>query len=183
MRMLDEGEFINASGKKISLKNVVIFWTTNLSEYVGPKVIRPLLCEDNMLKIPVEEKLSGNDGLRKEIIGRFDEVIEYNKLTKENCMVIAEKFINKKKDTFEKNNREIGLTLEYDNSLVEKVVAEANTDLLGARDIRKSMQHNFVDPVIHYMFSKPNISNEKIVVTAEGVANSKIDNVVTFGKQ
>ncbi|MFA6859961.1 MAG: AAA family ATPase [Clostridia bacterium] len=174
MRMLDEGEFIDAKGKKISLKNTVIFCTTNLSEYVSK----------NNIEQSVEEKISGNDGLRKEIIGRFDEVIEYKHLSKDNLIKIAKKFVDKKKSNFEINNEEQNLKLNYDNTLLEKIVKEANTDLLGARDLKKSMQKCFVQPVIDILLKNKNLSDSNILVNNTGaeILNPTIKNENNFNK-
>lgn len=162
MRMLDEGEFINARGKKLSLKNTVIFCTTNLTEYVNDGLI------DSK---SVEERISSRDGLRKEIIGRFDEVIEYKKLLNQDLIFIATKFVDKQKDAFNKNNSENKLSLSYDNSLLQKIVNNSNADLLGARDLRKSIQKYFIQPVINHMIENPNISKTEIKVSENGVIN------------
>ena len=140
MRMLDEGQFINSVGKVIPLNNTVIFCTSNVTEYISG--------ED----IPVEQKITGEKGLRKEIVGRFDEVVEYRHLSKQDCKEIAKKFILAKIiANFESKNQNSGIKLDYTNSLVEKIVEQANTDLFGARDLKKTIQKYFITPVAKYI--------------------------------
>ncbi|MDY2696365.1 MAG: AAA family ATPase [Eubacteriales bacterium] len=158
MRMLDEGEFINARGKVISLKDTVIFCTTNLTEYVANND------EDYLRKLT-----NDNEGLRKEIVGRFQEVLEYKHLTKDACKQIAQKFfLQKQIDAFNRNNADIGLTLNYDESLLNKIIYDANTDLFGARDIKKSIQKNLIAPVAKFVIkNKP--KDKSILITANGI--------------
>lgn len=147
MRMLDEGEFINAKGKVVSLRNAVIFCTTNLTEYVEQDETN----NENSQKA-VEQKLTSKQGLRKEIVGRFHEVIEYKKLSKEACKTIAKKyFLDKLIKNFEQKNQKRGIKLDYTTSLLDKIVEDANTDLFGARDLKKSIQANFINPITKYI--------------------------------
>ena len=171
MRMLDEGEFINARGKTISLKDAVIFCTTNLTEYV-----------ENEDQSYLEKLTDRQDGLRKEIVGRFQEVVEYKHLTKAACKQIAKRFVQKQIDVFNNNNASNALFLEYTDDLLEKIVKEANSDLFGARDIKKSIQANLIAPVAKYVLTyKP--KQQKIVVSSQGVnADNQNTNTDDLGR-
>lgn len=160
MRMIDEGEFINAKGTVVSLRDAVIICTTNLTEYVQDKTSK------------VEEKITNQDGLRKEIVGRFSEVIEYKMLTKDACKQIAEKFfLSKSIENFETRNQNKGLILKYAPELLDKIVDDANYELLGARDLKKSIQKNFISPVSKYIV-KNNPQNQTLIVNKNGVASN-----------
>ena len=159
MRILDEGEFIDARGRIISLRESVIFCTTNLTEYLE---------KDNK---SVEEKMTSQEGLRKEIVGRFSEVIEYKKLSHECCRTIVERFIEGKLENFNKKNQGANITLSYTMELVDKIIDEANTDLLGARDLKKTIQKYFITPVSDYVI-KNNPSNVCLIVTPDSIIES-----------
>lgn len=145
MRMLDEGKFINAKGEEISLENTVIFCTTNMSKNKKKTV------GFETGNLGIEEELSSADGFRKEILGRFSDIIEYRKLEKEDCKKIAEEiFIKKLINGFEKNNQN-SLKIEYDKDLLDLIIKEANTDLFGARDLKRAIQKHFVAPISYYI--------------------------------
>lgn len=157
MRMIDEGEFINAKGNVVSLRDAVIMCTTNLTEYVQDKTSI------------LEEKITNTDGLRKEIVVRFSEVIEYKQLSKEACKQIAEKFfLVNNIENFERRNQNKFLKLEYSQSLLDKIVDDANYSLFGARDLKKSIQRNFISPVSKYVI-KNNPQNQTLYVGIDGV--------------
>lgn len=160
MRIIDEGEFINAKGNVVSMRDTIIICTTNLTEYVNDK------------ESAVEEKITNADGLRKEIVGRFSEVIEYKPLTKEACKQIAKKFfLTKNIENFESKNLNKNLKIEYDEALLDKIVECANYKLLGARDLKKSIQTHFISPVTKYILkNKP--TNTTLCVGINGVKNN-----------
>lgn len=161
MRMIDEGEFINAKGNVVSLRDAVIMCTTNLTEYVEDKTSI------------VEEKITHTDGLRKEIVGRFSEVVEYKQLTKEACKQIAKQFfLASNIENFERRNQDKFLKLEYSPDLLDKIVDDANYSLFGARDLKKSIQRNFISPVSKYIISH-NPQNQTLFVGTNGVKTSK----------
>ena len=161
MRMIDEGEFINAKGNVVSLRDAVIMCTTNLTEYVQDKTSI------------VEEKITNKDGLRKEIVGRFSEVIEYNPLTKEACKQIAKKFfLSSNIENFERRNQNKFLKLEYSDELLDKIIEDANFTLFGARDLKKAIQKNFISPVSKYII-KHNPQNQTLYVGIDGVKVSE----------
>lgn len=139
MSILDEGSFTTAKGVVVSLKDTIVFCTTNLTEY-----------QKNKTENVGENLTSGENGLRKEIVGRFTDVIEYKKLNKKDCLKITEMFLNKTIQNFEKNNSN-KIKLIYSNDLPSKIVEECNTGLFGARDLNKSIQKNFVDPISYYI--------------------------------
>lgn len=166
MRMIDEGEFINAKGEKISLRDAVIICTTNYSENKSS-----IVGFGNTAK--TEEQIAGGFGFRKEMVGRFNAVIEYKRLSKESCKKIAEKYFLKKAiKNFNTNNKDNKIKLVYDQTLLDKIVDDANTNFFGARDLKKAIQKNFITPVSTYII-KNNPSNATLVVSADGIKLQK----------
>lgn len=162
MRMIDEGEFINAKGEVISLKDAVIICTTNYSENKST-----IVGFGNSAK--TEEQIAGGFGFRKEMVGRFNAVIEYKRLSKESCKKIAEKYFLKKAiNNFNNNNASKKIKLVYDETLLDKIIEDANTNFFGARDLKKAIQKNFITPVSNYIV-KNNPSNVTLVVTENGI--------------
>jgi len=162
MRMLDEGELITAKGKKISLKDTIVFCTTNLTEYL----------KDNKNSKTINQLITSDGGFRKEIVGRFDEVVEYKKLSFEEYKQIAKIFLDKAIEGFEKGNNK-KIELKYSEDLVDKIVKDADFDTLGARAIKTSIQHNFINRVSKFII-KNGANNCALNVKPEDVELIKI---------
>ena len=165
MRILDEGKFINAKGEELSLENCVIFYTTNISESKRPTV--GFGAKTSIDEVVVTE----GAGLRKETIGRFSEIINYQKLTKESAkQILKNKFMKKVIDGFAKRNNN-GLTLECSDSIYDSILEDANISLFGARDLKKSIQKLFINPVTNYIIE--NEPKNKILVVGKDIIVEK----------
>lgn len=169
MRTLDEAEFVDAKGVKHSLKNNIIFCTTNLSTYIHSLGF-------NASNVRTEDTLSKSvDGFRKEILARFSDVIEYEQLSFDSCRIIAKNFIEKKIKVFSEKNKDRNITLTYTDDLIDAILSEASTNLLGARDLKKYAQNLFVKPITEYIISN-NPTDVTITVSAN---NLKVDGANT----
>lgn len=163
MRILDEGQFINAKGETYNFENTVIICTTNLTQ--NKKTTR--LGFATSQEETTEELVTGDTGFKKEIIGRFSDVIEYERLQKEACTEIAKKFINACIKNFEKYNKR-NIKLKYSEELVEQITYKANTQLLGARDLKKTIQSEFINVVSTYI-SQNDSKDVILTVTPNGI--------------
>jgi len=88
-----------------------------------------------------EDFISG--GFPKEFIGRFDMIVELNKLTTENLKDII---TNSKKSTFVKYIEEIekkGLKVSYSEDIINEIAVETEKLEIGARGIKKVVQEMF----------------------------------------
>lgn len=169
MRMLDEGKFIDAKNVEHSLSKTIIFCTTNATEH-SQKISRPIGFETER-KESVESKLTSKGEMKKEFIGRYDEVIEYRKLSFEECKVIAKNMLDSKISIFENNRKDDKIKLKYSSDLLDKIVKDAEFDLLGARSLKTSIQHNFVNRVAKFLVENK-ISNQTLVVSSDKVQTS-----------
>jgi ATP-dependent Clp protease ATP-binding subunit ClpA len=108
-----------------------------------------------------------------EFINRIDKIIHFNPLTDENLKKISEIELNKVCDRVKEN----GVTINYDESVVEYVYAEAiKQKEYGARPIMRIIQDSISDKVVDYVLlsndenKQFNVSakdNEEIVVNRE----------------
>ncbi|MDP3093377.1 MAG: ATP-dependent Clp protease ATP-binding subunit [bacterium] len=135
LRILDEGFMTDGLGRKISFLNTVIIATSN----AGYQVILEALAKD--LAMPqIKEKLLSHvfeQGLfRPEFINRFDAVVVFKSLTKENLLAIAGLLMQKLK----KNLMEKGIELVITDALKEKIVELGYDPVFGARQMRRVIQ-------------------------------------------
>ncbi|MBE7074829.1 MAG: ATP-dependent Clp protease ATP-binding subunit [Clostridiales bacterium] len=164
MRILDEGQFINAKGEVISFENTVIFCTTNLTQNTVSTI--GFGSENN-----TEENVTKDGGFKKEIVGRFSDVIEYKSLEKDDCKKIAKAFLNKIIKSFEQNNT-YNIKLRYTDDLLDEISNKSNTKLLGARDLKKTIQSEFINVVAAYIVENQCL-NVTLVVSSKGVKKIK----------
>ena len=84
-----------------------------------------------------------NDFLRPEFINRVDEIVYFNQLTEENFKAIAGIMLRELRDSL----TEKGITLTWDDSLIEYLTKESYSVAYGARNLRRFIQKQIEDPL------------------------------------
>jgi ATP-dependent Clp protease ATP-binding subunit ClpA len=98
-----------------------------------------------------------------EFINRIDKIIHFNPLTDENLKKISEIELDKVCDRVKEN----GVTINYDESVVEYVYAEAiKQKEYGARPIMRIIQDSISDKVVDYVLLS-NDENKQFNVSAK----------------
>lgn len=135
LRILDEGFMTDGLGRKISFLNTIIIATSN----AGYQIILEAIAQ-NMETPKIREKLLNHvfevGTFRPEFINRFDAVVIFKSLTKENLLGIADLLLKKLK----KNLIEKGIELVITEPLKEKIVELGYDPIFGARQMRRVIQ-------------------------------------------
>jgi len=135
LQVFDEGYITDGLGRKVSFKNAIIIATSN----AGYKVILKALKEKvewSGVKAELLDYLFENAIFRPEFINRFDAVVVFRPLTKENLLDISELMLKKLKENLSQKHIEFEITLE----LKERIVELGYSPIFGAREMRRVIQ-------------------------------------------
>ena len=135
LQVLDEGHLTDGLGRKVDFKNSIIIATSN----AGYQVILEALKKDKAMPEIKDELLDFlfKEGIfRPEFINRFDAVIVFKSLTKENLLDIAELLLQKLK----KNLKEKEIEFVITQPLKEKIMELGYRPVFGAREMRRVIQ-------------------------------------------
>jgi len=135
LQVLDEGFLTDGLGRKVDFKSAIIIATSN----AGYKVILEALQEKvewSGVKQKLLDYLFEKAIFRPEFINRFDAVIVFRPLSKENLLDIAELMLQKLKKNLKEKNIEFIITLP----LKEKIVELGFSPVFGAREMRRVIQ-------------------------------------------
>jgi ATP-dependent Clp protease ATP-binding subunit ClpA len=135
LQILDEGYFSTSRGKRISLRNLVIIATSN----AGSKDILQATLEHRGLawfKDTLVKKLIASNVFRAELLNRFDDIILFEPLSKENLREIAKLELN------EVAERTKGAMVRIDvtDELLDFVVNNGFEPEFGARPMKRLIQ-------------------------------------------
>ena len=139
LQILDDGRVTDSNGRTVDFKNTIIIMTSNLgSEYIldgeNDKVIKEL-----------------HSYFRPEFINRIDEIIVFNKLTKDVIGEILKKIIGEIEDRLIDLNVKITLSDEAFNYFIDNGYDEA----FGARPLKR-----LVSKTLEVLLAKKLINNE-----------------------
>jgi ATP-dependent Clp protease ATP-binding subunit ClpB len=83
------------------------------------------------------------DFLRPEFINRIDDIVVFNRLTKENFSFICRIMLSDLQGVL----TDKGIALDYDDKAVEYLVNKGFSEKYGARNLRRLIQTDIEDPV------------------------------------
>jgi ATP-dependent Clp protease ATP-binding subunit ClpC len=135
LQIFDEGHLTDGMGRKVSFKNTIIIATSN----AGAEIIWEKLRETQKLEIIKEDLLSyliQNKIFSPELLNRFDGVIIFKPLTKENLLKIAELLLKK----IQKQLKEREIDFVITEPLKEKIVELSYDPKFGAREMQRVIQ-------------------------------------------
>ena len=141
LQILDEGVLTDSHGNKVSFKDAVIIITSNVgSNLVSNKknsigfgtTADKTVIQDN--KSIIMSALKEN--FRPEFLNRLDSVVVFNPLGVDSCKIIASKMLNELKIRVS----DLGIKVNFAESVVDAVVANGFDAKMGARNIKREIQ-------------------------------------------
>ncbi|MBR1555805.1 MAG: ATP-dependent Clp protease ATP-binding subunit [Oscillospiraceae bacterium] len=138
LQILEDGILTDSTGRKISLRNCLIFMTSNLGMHEIQNTVGFLEHSRQNQAVSVLKKT-----LPPELINRIDEILVFENLSHESLMQIAERQL----DTLAERTMQNGIALEYDSNAVEWIASCPDTAQYGARPIRRLLTQEIENPL------------------------------------
>ena len=145
LQILDDGKITDAQGRQVNFENSIIVMTTNAgsdnsSAISGFSEKRELIAKDK-----TEKALSSF--LRPEFINRIDEIITFNRLSKEDFLEIAKISLDK----LSAHLNEKGTRLTYSEDVLGFIAEKSYSEKYGARNMRRFIERNVEDKIASLM--------------------------------
>lgn len=165
LQILDDGRITDAQGRTVNFENTVIIMTTN----AGSNTKSGSLGFGGSLNDMGRERTlkALNDFLRPEFINRVDEIVYFNQLTEENFRSIAELMLTEVKDAI----AERGITLSWNDTLVDYLVKHSYSVTYGARNLRRTIQKDVEDAIAEKVIERrgENVARIRLSATDDKV--------------
>ena len=101
--------------------------------------------------------------LRPEFINRVDEIVCFNKLSKENFRGIAGIMMGELRQSLEDR----GLNLTWDESVIDYLVEKSYSETYGARNLRRTIQRELEDPIAEKIIDSFEAPISTIIISTE----------------
>jgi len=135
LQVLDDGHITDGLGRKVDFKNAIIIATANAGYEVILDALRNNL-DFAVVKEKLLNKLFDQRVFRPEFINRFDAVVLFKPLSKENLLDIAQLMFGKIQEGLMEKNIDFVITQE----LKEKIVELGYDITYGARNLKRVIQ-------------------------------------------
>ena len=158
LQMLEDGIITDSSGRKLSLRNAMIFLTSNIGMHDSSGSVGFLQSDTKDTK--ALEHLRGV--LPPELLNRMDEVLLFAPLSQESLCSIARNQL----DALTERAAGVGITLHYDESAVLAAADSPDTRRYGARPIRRRLTQEIESPLSQLWLRGEVKAGDTVEVTA-----------------
>lgn len=160
LQIMEDGHLTDSHGRKVSFKESVIIMTSNAGS--STPSVNVGFQQDNDA-ISAFENLG--DYFKPEFLNRFDAIITFNELSKENLLEIIDLMVVDLENSME--NTEI--SIEVTSEAKEKLVDLGYDPRYGARPLRRVIQSNIEDQLTDLILDGQEIKDVVVDVEAEEV--------------
>lgn len=151
LQILDDGRLTDSQGKTVSFKDTIIIMTSNAGS--GDPIVNVGFGTTESTPNSVVDKLTKY--FKPEFLNRFDDIIEFNALTKENLDQIVELMLEKVDQTLQEN----GMSLKVSTNARQKLVELGYDPKMGARPLRRTIQDQIEDKVTDFYLDHPQVKD------------------------
>lgn len=141
LQILDEGHVKDAQGRSINFENTIICMTSNAGSSDKTTGLGFNKTDGDISREKAMKALS--EFLRPEFLGRVDEIVVFDPLSKESYAEIAGLMLTEMKDPLS----EKGIELKYDKRVPAAIAEKAYGKKFGARDIRSVIRSEIEDKI------------------------------------
>ena len=137
LQVLDDGRLTDGQGNTVNFKNTVIIATSNAGFGYGND-------NDDENKVDVMERIA--PFFRPEFLNRFNAVIEFNQLSKEDLKKIVDLMLDQVNKTLAKK----AITLDVTDTAKELLMEQGYDKTMGARPLRRVIESEIRDNVTDF---------------------------------
>ncbi|WP_270235889.1 ATP-dependent Clp protease ATP-binding subunit [Streptococcus anginosus] len=161
LQVLDDGRLTDGQGRTVSFKDTIIIMTSNagtgkVEANVGFGATREGRTNSVLGEL-------GNF-FSPEFMNRFDGIIEFQSLSKENLLKIVDLMLEDVNNRLAVND----IHLDVTDKVKEKLVDLGYDPKMGARPLRRTIQDHIEDAITDYYLEHPSEKELKAVMTSNG---------------
>lgn len=169
LQVLDDGRLTDGQGNIVNFKNTVIIATSNAGFGYGSD-------NDDENKVDVMDRIA--PFFRPEFLNRFNAVIEFNQLSKEDLKKIVDLMLDQVNKTLAKKQ----ITLDVTDAAKDLLMEQGYDKTMGARPLRRVIESEIRDNVTDYYLDHidakhllADVVDGHIVISDKDAANTSDD--------
>ncbi len=179
LQVLDDGRLTDGQGRTVSFKDAIIIMTSNAGTGKSEANVGFGATREGRTNSVLGEL--GNF-FSPEFMNRFDGIIEFKALSKDNLLQIVELMLADVNKRLSSNN----IHLDVTDKVKEKLVDLGYDPKMGARPLRRTIQDYIEDAITDYYLENPSEKDLKAVLTSKEniqIKSAKKVEVKTYEKE
>ena len=161
LQILDDGRLTDAKGRTVSFKDTIIIMTSN----AGAGKIEASVGFGAAIEGRTKSVLGQlNQFFTPEFLNRFDGIVEFKALSKENLLLILDLMLSEVNEQLACQE----IHVDVDDAVKEKLVELGYNPAMGARPLRRVIQDKIEDQVAECYLDAPNKKHMQAVLDEDG---------------
>lgn len=166
LQILDDGRLTDSKGRTVSFKDTIIIMTSNAGQGTSEASVG-FGATKSGTNHSVLDQLS--DYFKPEFLNRFDDIVEFHSLSKQNLLKIVNIMLNE-------TNNEVstkGISIHVTDPAKEKIVELGYNPKMGARPLRRVIQEQVEDKVADFYLDHPQNTEIEVRVSSGNIIVNK----------
>jgi ATP-dependent Clp protease ATP-binding subunit ClpC len=167
LQILEDGALTDSEGRSVNFKNTLIIMTSNLGSPEKQGGSLGFFSADNENNKSKEResriKKALRDTFRPEFLGRIDEIVIFNSLSRENIAQICKIELS----ALQKRLTALGIDIEFSPDVYEYIVEKSFDESSGARKLRSEIRKRIENPISNKIISNEIKIGDRIQINLE----------------
>lgn len=152
LQILDDGRLTDAQGRTVSFKDTIIIMTSNAGTSKVESSVGFAAAKAGTTKSALNHL---GDFFNPEFLNRFDSIVEFKALSKENLLSIVSLMLDEV--NLQLSKQKINLTVA--DEVKEKIVELGYNPSMGARPLNRTIQEYIEDAIADYYLENPRVTS------------------------
>ena len=167
LQILDDGRLTDSKGRVVNFKDTIIILTSNVGATQVQKkatlgfISNPQVEYENMYSNYMDAL---KEKFRPEFLNRIDDIIVFQKLTKEETARIAELLLS----SLKKRLAVLGVSMQITPSAMDLIISKGYDNNYGARPLKRVIQRNIEDRLSEEILRGDLKENSVITIDSDG---------------
>ncbi|MCO4624057.1 ATP-dependent Clp protease, ATP-binding subunit [Streptococcus infantarius subsp. infantarius] len=161
LQVLDDGRLTDGQGRTVSFKDTIIIMTSNAGTGKSEASVGFGAAREGRTNSVLGQL---GDFFSPEFMNRFDGIIEFKALSKDNLLHIVNLMLDDVNNRLATND----IHLEVTDRVKEKLVDLGYDSKMGARPLRRTIQDHIEDAITDFYLEHPTEKDLKAVLTSNG---------------
>ena len=164
LQVFDDGRLTDNKGNTVSFRNAIIIATSNAgSEFIREEIEKGVKI-DRDFQHKLLDVLQSKGIFKPELLNRFDDVVIFKPLGKEQVTAVVNLLLDSLKKDMEKQD----IKIYFDDAVVAKIAQEGFDQEFGARPLRRYIQDTIEDVIAQKKLTHEIVRGKTVTFSLDG---------------
>ena len=150
LQIMEDGRLTDSQGRTVDFKNTLIIMTSNAGTGAAVADVGFAAAIDGTQQSILNQL---GDYFKPEFLNRFDAIVEFNSLSKENLLHIVDIMLKDINNSMSQHN----ITIQINQDAKEKLVDLGYNPAMGARPLRRVIEEQIEDKIAEFYLENPDV--------------------------